>query len=82
MMVCDTLPATTSIWYNHMLPEDSPGKLEDRNLITIYQKIDDAFGGHGNGVYQSLSMYEPVVLSILLNHHEIKKSGEFHQLGP
>jgi hypothetical protein len=44
MIICDTLsPRVLSLWHNHMLPEGSPGKLNEQVLKTAYNKIDIAF---------------------------------------
>jgi hypothetical protein len=42
MMLCDTISARTfTLWYNDLLPADSPGKMPDKSLLTIYELVDE-----------------------------------------
>jgi hypothetical protein len=53
MMICDTMSARTfTLWYNDLLPENSPGKIPDTVIHQIYKLFDESLKTNGNSAYR------------------------------
>jgi hypothetical protein len=79
MMICDTLSGRTfSLWFNHMLADDMPGKVPEDIMMFMYETLDSIFITQGNDTYRSLSMFEPMMLALLLDKHDsLRKASDF-----
>jgi hypothetical protein len=54
------------------------GKVPEEILMFMYETLDATFISQGNKTYQSLSMFEPIMLALMLDKHDsLRKASDF-----
>jgi hypothetical protein len=79
MMISDTITSRAmSIIYNRMLPNETPGQVDEELLINIYDELDRCLTLNGNEAYSEIAMWEPCCVSLMYKLHDRLKSSQLY----